>query len=192
MLLFHKRDLLVVLTKSDDTVQFSKPIKDILKYQYRYNYKFKLYESGKVTVADDYIIEGETLTVFFGSAYVEYTSSGATYNDGGGSGGDDESGFVIYNVYELPAESMPATAFLGLYIDADPTELYNQTGFACRYATTESYVETAYPLKVTKDGTDYQVKFDYFADTGDQPVFITGTNTGDYANKLCYLEYGAG
>lgn len=34
MLLFHKRDLLVVLTKSGDTVQFAKPIKDILKYQH--------------------------------------------------------------------------------------------------------------------------------------------------------------
>lgn len=94
MLLFHKRDLLVTLTLDDGTVTFSKPVKEILKYQHRYNYKFKLYETGKVTVADDYIIEGETLTVFFGSAYVEYSSSGATYNEGGsgGSGGDSGEG----------------------------------------------------------------------------------------------------
>lgn len=90
MLLFHKKDLLVVLTKDGDTVEFSKSVKDILKYQHRYNYKFKLYETGKITVADDYIIEGETLTVFFGTAYVEYSSSGATYNEGGSGGGGGE------------------------------------------------------------------------------------------------------
>lgn len=89
MLLFKKKDLLVVISKSGTTVQFTKPLKDILKYQHRYNYKFKLYENGKVTTADDYIIDGETLTVLFGSAVVTYTSEGATYTEGsgGGSGG---------------------------------------------------------------------------------------------------------
>lgn len=86
MLLFKKKDLLVVISKSGETVQFTKPLKDILKYQHRYNYKFKMYENGKVTVADDYIIEGDTLTVLFGSASVSYTSEGATYTEGGSGG----------------------------------------------------------------------------------------------------------
>lgn len=97
MLLFKKKDLLVVISKSGDTVQFTKPLKDILKYQHRYNYKFKMYETGKVTVSDDYIIEGETLTVLFGSASVAYTSEGATYTEGsgGGSGDSGESYFFL-------------------------------------------------------------------------------------------------
>lgn len=92
MLLFKKKDLLVVISKSGDTVQFTKPLNDILKYQHRYNYKFKMYENGKVTVADDYIIEGDTLTVLFGSATVSYTSEGASYMEGGGSGGGSGEG----------------------------------------------------------------------------------------------------
>lgn len=92
MLLFKKKDLLIVISKSGDNVQFTKPLKDILKYQHRYNYKFKLYENGKVTVADDYIIDGETLTVLFRSSTVTYTSEGATYTEGsGGSGGGSGS-----------------------------------------------------------------------------------------------------
>ena len=100
MLLFKKKDLLVVISKSNDTVQFTKPLKDILKYQHRYNYKFKMYENGKVTVADDYIIDGETLVVLFGSASVTYTSEGASYMEGsGGDGGEGESGGGVVSLY---------------------------------------------------------------------------------------------
>lgn len=95
MLLFKKKDLLVVISKSDNTVQFTKPLKDILKYQHRYNYKFKMYENGKVTVADDYIIDGETLTVLFGSATVTYTSDGATYADAM-EGGETQTKHRVY------------------------------------------------------------------------------------------------
>lgn len=98
MLLFKKKDLLIVLSKSGTTVQFTKPLKDILKYQYRYNYKFVMYENGAVTVADDYVIDGETLTVLFGSATVAYTSEGATYTEGGSGGGSGES-FTLYGPY---------------------------------------------------------------------------------------------
>lgn len=101
MLLFKKKDLLVVISKSGETVQFTKPLKDILKYQHRYNYKFKMYENGKITVADDYIIEGETLTVLFGSASVSYTSEGASYTEGssdgdGGEGGEVQTKHIVY------------------------------------------------------------------------------------------------
>lgn len=99
MLLFKKKDLLVVISKSGDTVQFTKSLKDILKYQHRYNYKFKLYENGKVTTADDYIIGDETLTVLFGSATVTYTSEGASYTEGEG-GGSGSSGYNIEGQYK--------------------------------------------------------------------------------------------
>ena len=127
MLLFKKKDLLVVISKSDNTVQFTKPLNDILKYQHRYNYKFKMYENGKVTVADDYIIDGETLTVLFGSATVTYTSEGASYTDameGGGptyvdtiiasAGAKDSQTSVItyvFNISDFSAELFTGSLF---------------------------------------------------------------------------------
>jgi hypothetical protein len=100
MLLFKKKDLLIVISKSGETVQFTKPLKDILKYQHRYNYKFKMYENGGVTVAEDYIINGETLTVLFGSATVTYTSEGASYTEGSGGEGESGGGVDIFGPYQ--------------------------------------------------------------------------------------------
>lgn len=113
MLLFKKKDLLIVLSKSGETVQFTKPLKDILKYQYRYNYKFVMYENGAVTVADDYVINGETLTVLFGSATVAYTSEGATYTEGGSGGGSGELSLYAYMFKTLDDNTALETIMAG-------------------------------------------------------------------------------
>lgn len=97
MLLFNKKDMLVICKYDGNEVTFSKSLKEILKYQYKYNYKFKLYATGGefvgTFIADDYCIDGENLTIFIGDYIVEYNSSGTSIETvTGGSGGEGGEG----------------------------------------------------------------------------------------------------
>jgi len=147
MLLFKKKDLLVIISKSGTTVQFTKPLKDILKYQHRYNYKFKLYENGKVTIADDYIIDGETLTVLFSSATVTYTSEGATYAEGG-DGGSGADFFVITEGYDEAHQAdiitQPATEILPAVFRDNKTLLYRKTQVMDSYYSASCAISLSY------------------------------------------------
>lgn len=102
MLLFNKKDMQIICKYDGETVTFSKTLKEILKYQYKYNYRFKAYVTAEdftgYFIADDYLISGDELTVFFGGFSISYNSDGATFTpSSGGEGG--EGGLQLYGPY---------------------------------------------------------------------------------------------
>lgn len=96
-----------IICKYDgETVTFSKSLKEILKYQYKYNYRFKLYktidDSYSYNIADDYEIADDTLAIYFDSHVVIYSPNGAEIHEtsSGGEGGEGGSG-VAQMIYDI-------------------------------------------------------------------------------------------
>lgn len=131
MLLFNKKDMQIICKYDGETVTFSKPLKDILKYQYKYNYRFKLYTTEGYIIADDFKIEGDVLTVLFGTVTVTYSASGAEYNDttGGGGSGGGAGEVTVYHFDYIPNEELPDGYSAGMYILEDASTVLNDTGF---------------------------------------------------------------
>lgn len=99
-----------IICKYDgETVTFSKTLKEILKYQYKYNYRFKLYATGGnfvgTYVANDYMISGDNLYVFFNDYIIEYSMEGTSIEESSSGGEGGEGGSRILKVHsEYDAE----------------------------------------------------------------------------------------
>lgn len=102
MLLFNKKDMQIICKYDGETVTFSKSLKEILKYQYKYNYRFKLYDTQNNTpsyyISDDYFIHDKILAVSFGGFDILYSSDGASYVP---SSGDEGGSCIAQMVHDI-------------------------------------------------------------------------------------------
>lgn len=116
--------MLIICKYDGETVTFSKSLKEILKYQYKYNYRFKLYDTQNNTPAyyinDDYFIEDEILTVSFAGFDIMYSSDGASYvPSSGGEGGEEDNEPVYLKIIEEWVDDNPVGYYIHTVIQYD-------------------------------------------------------------------------